>query len=367
MMVLATTPLKWALQVGGNARWCAAAGYSALLLIQSGLWLSGLWGQGWRSYMQRTGGSYYEQYGDTIGFYFVQFWFGLSMTTITCALSLDVAKPDLQSPGVEEVSITRPKCTEFIAWGLILLIFLPSILLYEPLGAWVHDMLLFVLGFVTQRFSIFGQRELANFISSYWPLVLIWPVGAMHIPYAPARRMDQFPLHDMSERARFSGIEFVFVLAFLVCGTPAAPLGRQAPCVICKDTFGVLPALNRWALFAYMCHLCFLRVMPSPYSYIAIYCSAGAFWFEDFTRRRANKSKPPEVFGKAWAVLILPCLVWLWGVASTLAFWCCVGLCCIPFFHRSVKDCKAASRGDKATVQMPDGATPLTVPNDGSP
>merc|ERR1719359_2283021 len=108
------------------------------------------------------------------------------------------------------------------------------------MGAWVHDFFLFLLGLAVQRFSMYGQSTIALFISSYWPLGIVFPLGVMHIPYAPARRIDMFPFHDVWERTRFTGIELLFVMSFVSCATPAEPLQRKSPVPMCSDPYDIL-------------------------------------------------------------------------------------------------------------------------------
>jgi len=323
-LVLATGPLQWALKKKGCAFWVAAAGYSSCAVVATSLWLSGLWGDGIRGILNNGGGKYYAAYADDTGFYMAQLLtvFSLTSLAIACLFHFcDDTKNATESP-------TLPIGTQFIAWALLLCIYIPSILLYEPLSAWVHDIELFFLGFLVQKFSMYGQVPLAHFISAYWPLAMMFPIGVMTIPYEPVRRIDVFPLHNVEGRARFMGMEIVFIMAFIVCGTPADMLNRQCPVDICKDPFNVLPWLNRWALFAYMCHMSFLRVIPCPFNWVAIYGSVLAFLAEDRMRRANKLPNPPEVFSRAWSVLLVPCVVWLCGSAPPLTLCICAGILC---------------------------------------
>jgi len=356
-LVLVTGPIKWALQRRGPALWIAAAGYCTAAAVVAFLWLSGSWGRAILEIMLGGGQTYYASYADDSGFYTLQCLalFALVALAQACLLHFD------GHAATGDASL--PWGTQFIAWGLILCTYLPSIFLYEPLGAWIHDIELFFLGLVVQRFSMYGQVQLARFISAYWPLVMIWPIGAMTIPYEPARRIDMFPLHSLEGRARFMGMEFVFCMAFVVCGTPADVLKRQCPVAICKDPFNVLPWLNRWALFAYMCHMSFIRVIPEPFNLFAIYGSALAFLAEDVMRRAKKLPSPPEVFSQAWGVFLVPCLVWLCGSASSCILWVFAGLLLVgggAVAGKYTRDrCGRQREGYKGCVGVADGTVPL--------
>merc|ERR1719174_529694 len=112
------------------------------------------------------------------------------------------------------------------------------------------------------------------------------------MPSAPHRRIDMFPMHDVPNRARFYGMECIFCMVFLVCGTPTEANGRIPFAEICQDAYNILPWLNRWALFAYMSHIYFLRLIPEPYGVFSVYLTAIAFWTEDFLHRKSKKGKP---------------------------------------------------------------------------
>merc|ERR1712100_238049 len=128
----------------------------------------------------------------------------------------------------------------------------------------------------------------------------------MSIPYAPDRRLDMYPYHDLVLRLRYFGIEILLMTCFTVCTAPAEPLGRQPPVEICSDPFDCLAVLNRWVLFAYMCHVPFLRMLPVPFSYICVYACIAAFYAEDKLLQAFRQPGAPEVFSYAWLVILVP-------------------------------------------------------------
>jgi hypothetical protein len=299
--VLVSAPLKMALSSSQRTCWAIGLIYVVAAAVQWSTWKSGLWGAWIEKALNNSGGTYYAKYSSITGDYLAQLWWSLAIIAVMYAISL---------------TTKVKKINEFIGWILAFHIWVPAVLYTENLGEWTHCVQLFVLAIVVQRFSIFGQRTLAHFITSYWP-VMIWLVGIFSIPEAPDRRMDVFPPHSLINRFRFYGLETIFVMMFIVCGTPADPLDRVAPVEMVKDEHNILSWLNRWALLAYMSHVLFLRVIPYPYGIVICYGTAVAFWAEETLHKMTGRQEPLGEIGFAWLVLLIPLLSW---VSLPLAF-----------------------------------------------
>jgi hypothetical protein len=213
---------------------------------------------------------------------------------------------------------------------------------------------------IAQRFSMLGQQTLGRALGAYWPLLWLLPMNMLYIPYAPDRRLDMYPYHDLDKRVRFFTIELMIVVVFLVCSVPANPLGRKTPVMICDDPHGILGMLNRCVLFVYMCHVPFLRMLPEPLNWISVYGCALVFYAEDKALDLLNRPGAPEVFGFSWLILILPFLSLLRG--GSLPSVALIGLLGYTVFVMVVNLLSGSSKRKKVKdVQLPGGISPLTA------
>mmetsp|Transcript_51890 Transcript_51890/g.117063 ORF Transcript_51890/g.117063 Transcript_51890/m.117063 type:complete len:424 (-) Transcript_51890:100-1371(-) len=282
--VLFTAPLKTGLTRRGRWLWLAPGIYLALTALAAAMYHYGLWVSFFPRLGLGGGLQYYSPYADDLGFYFIWMWLVLFLVSLSLAVLLRGHLPN----GDRHAARKEPKALLFIVWGQLLLMYALSVAVAKPLGAWMHNVQIFIAGMVCQRFSMFGQREIAVAISSYWPLLIVFSVGALSVPYLHGRK-DMWPDPDFIIRSRFTMVEAIFVVSFLCCSTPAKPLGDRAPVQICHDPHNVLGWLGRWALLAYLAHEGLLRTIPRPVNYFCVYGSALFFWIEETRRLRKRR------------------------------------------------------------------------------
>jgi len=303
--VLFTAPLKWALAKQGRVWWWASGIYLALTLTACLMQKYGMWGDFFPQLGLGHGLDYYSVYADDLGFYFVWMWLVLFLVTASLGVILNLPEANGASGGGSHqfpaALRSPPRATMFVVWGQLLLMYTLTIMVAKPLGAWMHNVQIFIAGLVCQRFSMWGQREIAVTVASYWPLLIVFPVGALSVPYLHGRK-DMWPDEDLTIRTRFTLVEAIFVVSFLCCGTPSKPLGERAPVQLCHDPHNVLGWLGRWALVAYMAHEGLLRTIPRPINYFCVYGAAALFWLEEVRRRprrspyEDDKSFPDDVY-----------------------------------------------------------------------
>merc|ERR1712066_315718 len=68
------------------------------------------------------------------------------------------------------------------------------------------------------------------------------------------------------ERFRYYAIELVLTLAYV------------SGAMNTSDSLGLTPWLNKWALFAYVFHVAFHRLLPAPYGSVLTYSFAPVFF-----------------------------------------------------------------------------------------
>jgi hypothetical protein len=142
------------------------------------------------------------------------------------------------------------KCESWVGWILLELMYLPHIIVAHPtaLSASPRTFQWYIFGLVTQHWPLKGRDSLASYMRQYWPFVLI----VLLLLYQPdmVGRCDLNVPRTHWERFRFYAIEFVLVVAFVS--------GAMRP----SDPWKVTAWLTPWALFAYVSHMLWYRLLP---------------------------------------------------------------------------------------------------------
>lgn len=170
----------------------------------------------------------------------------------------------------------------WLAWILLALSYLTQMVIAYARGGHSLNMDLFIIGMVVLKWPLEGGAKLARVIREYWPfffLVLLM----MHNPYVRGR-CDLHPMDTCWERVRFYSIEVMLIVA-LSCGA-----------LNTSDSYGVLPFLNFWALWAYCSHIMWARLLPQPYGAAVSYASVIPFliWWCCVRAQKRDKSAATE-------------------------------------------------------------------------
>jgi hypothetical protein len=132
----------------------------------------------------------------------------------------------------------------------------PAVVLYWPAY--------YFLGLAVFRWPLMGTRTILTFIRAYW----VFFVGILTLMSMPNMygRCDLDPPGFWLERLRFVFIEASLVIA-LVTGAFNT-----------YDPWGVATWLNYWALFAFVFHWGFARMLPLPYGALLTYSTIFLFY-----------------------------------------------------------------------------------------
>merc|ERR1712012_650148 len=117
---------------------------------------------------------------------------------------------------------------------------------------------------VVEQFELWGSELICRKIQAYWPLLAAM-LAAFHMPETHGR-CDLNPLNTHVERFRFYSIECIL----LVCLMSGA--------FKTSDPSHILGWLNVWALYAFVSHEAWARLLPSPYGAILTY-SCGLLFY----------------------------------------------------------------------------------------
>lgn len=140
---------------------------------------------------------------------------------------------------------------------------------------------IYVLGMVCHSIPFKGQRQLATVMREYWPFFFMFMLS-MSMPETYGR-CDLHPHNKVWERFRFYLVESLLLL-FLMSGAMNT-----------ADTYQVTGSMNMWALYAYVFHVAWDRIIPAPYgalftySAIPVFCLIGGC-----ARRKSMRDKPVE-------------------------------------------------------------------------
>jgi len=148
----------------------------------------------------------------------------------------------------------------------------PAVVPVEEFGHPALDTMLFICGMVNQSWPLEFGTSIARAVRSYWPILL---AGLMMTSTDVRGRCDMHPLNYWWERLRFQAIEFVLIVVFLSGGLQAS------------DPYRWLGWMNRWALYAFVFHIAWARLLPAPYGALVTYISALPFYAWDRWSKRA--------------------------------------------------------------------------------
>lgn len=150
------------------------------------------------------------------------------------------------------------------SWILLAAIYIPRVVSPFAFAGVPHSADLFILGMAMARWRITGKAIIATFVSSYWPLV----VTSLVLLLTPGvtGRCDLHPPQTAWLRFRFYFIELVLVVCFVVGAFRVS------------DPWGWTGWLNTWALFAYVTHVAWHRLLPTPYGAVVTYLTIVPCW-----------------------------------------------------------------------------------------
>eukprot|EP00913_Durusdinium_trenchii_P009554 g8977.t1 len=125
---------------------------------------------------------------------------------------------------------------------------------------------------VSHQWPLKHKAQVGRWLRCYWPPLV--PAFLLNSMAYVSGRCDLHPLNTTWERFRFRFNESVLLTA-LLCGAFAA-----------DDPYKATPWLNLWALYAYCFHVCWARMLPTPYGAVLTYFSLPLFYLLHKLRRR---------------------------------------------------------------------------------
>lgn len=175
--------------------------------------------------------------------------------------------------------------SEWTAWVLIFVIFAAYVGIPFAKGGHPINSDLYIVGMVSQQWSMKGKAAVARFMREQWPIWLCILL-LLSTPEVTGR-CDLQPLNTLWERFRFRTIEVVLLVALL------------SGALNTSDSLGITRWLTVWALAAYCLHVAFARVLPAPYGAVVTYGMVPLFWLRDWQlqRRKAQKKSYEESEG----------------------------------------------------------------------
>uniref|UniRef100_A0A6U7MFS3 Acyltransferase 3 domain-containing protein n=1 Tax=Haptolina brevifila TaxID=156173 RepID=A0A6U7MFS3_9EUKA len=146
--------------------------------------------------------------------------------------------------------ILRKKPTPRLTWLIFAYIYVPPVAFPMSFAGVPHLGMLYLLGLLHQSVNLVFWPSLKKCLQSYWLLCLL-PLLFLYMPDLLGR-CDLYPAVTIWERFRWYAVEAA-LMSFV--------LGRI---LVATDPYVILGHLGWWALFAYVTHVMFARLLPSP-------------------------------------------------------------------------------------------------------
>lgn len=157
-------------------------------------------------------------------------------------------------------------------WILMIISYAGHVLIPYQKGGHPLGPDLFLIGMVSHQWPLKHKAQVGRWLRCYWPPLV--PAFLLNSMAYVSGRCDLHPLNTTWERFRFRFNESVLLTA-LLCGAFAA-----------DDPYKATPWLNLWALYAYCFHVCWARMLPTPYGAVLTYFSLPLFYLLHKLRRR---------------------------------------------------------------------------------
>jgi len=150
------------------------------------------------------------------------------------------------------------------SWILLAAIYIPRVFCPFALVGFSHNVDLYCFGMVAARWGIKGKESIANWVRAYWPLML----GVMMLLSTPELigRCDVNPPQTVWVRFRFYFTELCLIVCFVTGAFNTS------------DPWKWTGWLNTWALFAYITHVAWYRLLPVPGGALFTYGFVVPFW-----------------------------------------------------------------------------------------
>lgn len=155
----------------------------------------------------------------------------------------------------------------WIPWVLLVLIYVSTVVVPFSWGGHAFRAELFLYGMVVFHWPYAGKAKVVSAVREYWPLML----GIMLFTSVPSTtgRCDLNPLNTWWERSRYYTLE-AFLLVLLCSGSMNT-----------SDSLNMSGWLNYWALFAFVFHVMFARLLETfqkSYGAILTYAFVPVFY-----------------------------------------------------------------------------------------